>query len=36
MLKLKVSKQIRGKAGKNKVSNNQKSVKHINKLSKCK
>ena len=36
MLKLKVSKQIRSEASKNKVSNNQKSIKHINKLSKCK
>ena len=36
MLKLKLSKQIRSEASKNKVSNNQKSVKHINKLSKCK
>ena len=36
MLKLKVSKQIRSEASKNKVSNNQKSIKHIHKLSKCK
>ena len=33
--KLKVSKQIRSKASKNKVSNNQKSMRHVNKLSKC-
>ena len=36
MLKLKVSKQTRSEAGKNKVSNDQKSIKHINKLSKSK
>ena len=36
MLKLKVSKQTRSEASKNKVSNNQTSIKHINKLSKCK
>ena len=36
MLKLKVSKQIGSEASKNKVSNNQKSIKHINKLSKSK
>ena len=36
MLKLKVSKQIRIEASKNKVSKNQKSIKHINNLSKCK
>ena len=36
MLKLRVSKQIRSVASKNKVSNDQKSIKHINKLSKCK
>ena len=36
MLKLKVSKQTRSEASKNKVSNNQKSIKHINKLSKSK
>ena len=36
MLKLKVNKQTRSKASKNKVSNNQKSIKHINKLSKSK
>ena len=36
MLKLKVSKQIGSEASKNKVSNNQKSIKHINKLSKYK
>ena len=35
-LKLKVSKQVGSEASKNKVSNNQKSIKHINKLSKCK
>ena len=34
MLKLKVSKQTRSEASKNKVSNNQKNIKHINKLSK--
>ena len=34
MLKLKVSEQIRSEASKNKVSSNQKSIKHINKLSK--
>ena len=31
MLKLKVSKQIRSEASKNKESNNQKSIKHISK-----
>ena len=36
MLKLKVSKQIKSEASKNKVSNNQNSVKHIKKLSKSK
>ena len=36
MLILKVSKQIRSEGSKNKVSNNQKSIKHIHKLSKCK
>ena len=36
ILKLKVSKQIRTEASKNKVCNNQKSIKHINKLSKRK
>ena len=36
MLKLKVSKQMGSAASKNKVSNNQKSIKHINKLSKYK
>ena len=36
MLKLKVSKQIRSEASKNKVSNSQKNIKHINKLSKYK
>ena len=36
MLKLKVSEQIRSDASKNKVSSNQKSIKHINKLSKSK
>ena len=38
MLKLKVSKQTRSEASKNKESNNQKqkSIKHINKLSKSK
>ena len=34
MLKLKVSKQTRSETNKNKVSNNQKNIKHINKLSK--
>ena len=33
MLKLKVSKQTRSEANKNKVSNNQKGIKHTNKLS---
>ena len=33
MLKLKVSKQARIEASQNKVSSNQKSIKHINKLS---
>ena len=36
MLKLKVSKQTRSEASKNKVRNNQKSIKHIDKLSKSK
>ena len=36
MLKLKVSKQARSEASRNKVSNNQKSIEHINKLSKSK
>ena len=36
MLKLKVSKQTRSGATKNKVGNNQKSIKHTNKLSKSK
>ena len=36
MLKLKVSKQIKSEASKNKVSNKQKSIEHINKLSECK
>ena len=36
MLQIKVSKQTRSEAIKNKVSNNQKSIKHINKLSKFK
>ena len=36
MLKLKVSKQIKSEVSKNKVSNNQNSVKHIKKLSKSK
>ena len=36
MLKLKVSKQTKIEACKNKVSNNQKSIKHIKKLSKSK
>ena len=36
ILKLKASKQTRSESSKNKVSNNQKSIKHINKLSKCK
>ena len=39
MLKVKVSKQVRSEASKNgkgKVSNNQKCIKHINKLGKCK
>ena len=34
MLKLKESKQIRSEASKKKVSNNQKSITHNNKLSK--
>ena len=36
MLKLKVSKQTKSEASKNKVSNNQKSIKYIKKLSKSK
>ena len=36
ILKLKVSKKTRSEASKNKISNNQKSIKHINKLSKSK
>ena len=36
MLKIKVGKQTRSKASKNKVSYNQKNIKHINKLSKSK
>ena len=36
MLNLKVSKQAKNEASKNKVSNNQKSIKHIKKLSKSK
>ena len=36
MLKLKVSKQIGSEANENKGSNNQKSIKHINKLSNSK
>ena len=36
MLKLKVNKQTRSEASKNKVSNNQKNIKDINKLSKSK
>ena len=36
MLKLKISKRTRSEASKNKVSNNQKGIKHINKLSKSK
>ena len=36
MLKLKVNKERRSEASKNKISNNQKSIKHINNLSKCK
>ena len=36
MLKLEVSKQTRREAIKNKVSNNQKSIKHINKLNESK
>ena len=36
MLKLKVSKQTRSEANKNKASSYQKSIKHINKLSKSK
>ena len=36
MPKLKLSKQIRSEASKNKVSNDQKSIKHITNLSKCK
>ena len=34
MLKVKVSKQIGNEASKNKVGNNQNSIKHINKLRK--
>ena len=36
MFKLKVSKQIGSEANENKRSNNQKSIKHINKLSNSK
>ena len=36
MFELKASKQTRSEGSKNKVSNNQKSIKHIHKLSKCK
>ena len=36
MLKLKVSKQTRSEASKDKVGNNQKSIKHINEISKSK
>ena len=36
VLKLKLNKQTRSEAGKNKVINNQKRIKHINKLSKSK
>ena len=36
MLKLKESKQTRSEASKNKISNNQMSIKHINELSKSK
>ena len=36
MLKLKVSKQTRNDASKNKVNNNQMTIKHSNKLSKSK
>ena len=36
MLKLKVSKQTRSEASKNKASNNQKYIKHVNKLSNSK
>ena len=36
MLNLKVSKQTRSDASKNKVMNDQKSIKHINKLDKSK
>ena len=36
MLKLKISKRTRSEVSKNKVSNNQKGIKHINKLSKSK
>ena len=36
MLKLKVSKQTRSEASKNKVSINQKTIKHVNNLSKKK
>ena len=36
MLNLEVNKQTRSEASKNKESNNQKSIKHINKLSKSK
>ena len=36
MLKFKVSKQTKSEASENKVGNNQKSIKHIKKLSKSK
>ena len=36
MLKFKVSKQTKSEASKSMVSNNQKSIKHIEKLSKSK
>ena len=36
MLKRKVSKQIRSESSNNKVSNNQKSINHIKKISNCK
>ena len=36
MLKLKVSKKTKSEVSKNKVSNNQNSIKHIKKLSKSK
>ena len=36
MLKIKLSKQSKSEASKNKVSNKEKSIKHIKKLSKSK